>query len=137
MPDLIGAYRPISGVPDEMVAPDGTVKPGWFKFMSALDALGAEELTNRFQHADQYLRDAGVFYRMYDGLEQGERDWPLEPGTRTIDDLVTAIGADEALLADALNEKSVRFIVNEMVAARDASIGDEDEIAFLPPVSGG
>ncbi|HCO55575.1 MAG TPA: hypothetical protein DIT93_11220, partial [Pelagibacterium sp.] len=77
MPDLIGAYRPISGVPDEMVAPDGTVKPGWFKFMSALDALGAEELTNRFQHADQYLRDAGVFYRMYDGLEQGERDWPL------------------------------------------------------------
>ncbi|MCK5750024.1 MAG: MoaD/ThiS family protein [Oricola sp.] len=66
-----------------------------------------------------------------------ERDWPLEPGTRTIDDLVTAIGADEALLADALNEKSVRFIVNEMVAARDASIGDEDEIAFLPPVSGG
>ncbi len=50
---------------------------------------------------------------------------------------MTAIGADEALLADALNEKSVRFIVNEMVAARDASIGDEDEIAFLPPVSGG
>lgn len=77
MPELIGAYRPISGVPDEMVAPDGTVKPGWLKFMSALDALGAEELTSRFQHADQYLRDAGVFYRMYDGLEQGERDWPL------------------------------------------------------------
>ncbi|SDG52450.1 circularly permuted type 2 ATP-grasp protein [Pelagibacterium luteolum] len=77
MPDLIGAYRPISGVSDEMVAPDGTVKPGWLKFMTALDALGHEELTDRFQHADQYLRDAGVFYRMYDGLEQGERDWPL------------------------------------------------------------
>ncbi len=66
-----------------------------------------------------------------------EREWPLEPGTRTIDDLVTAIGADEASLGEALNEKSVRFIVNEMIAARDASIGDEDEIAFLPPVSGG
>ncbi len=77
MPDLIDRYRPISGVPDEMIAPDGSVKAGWLPLMNALDALGAEELTSRFQHADQYLRDAGVFYRMYDGLEQGERDWPL------------------------------------------------------------
>ena len=77
MPDLISAYRPIAGVPDEMVAPDGTVKPGWVSLMSSLDRLGPDELTARFQRADQYLRDAGVFYRMYEGSEQGEREWPL------------------------------------------------------------
>lgn len=77
MPDLISAYRPVSGVPDEMVGADGTVKPGWLAFMSALDALGREELTSRFQRADQYLRDAGVFYRMYEGNGLGEREWPL------------------------------------------------------------
>ena len=77
------------------------------------------------------------FGRLADAAGGRERDWPLPPGTRTIDDLVMALGAGEASLADALNEKSVRFIVNEMVAPRDASIGDEDEIAFLPPVSGG
>lgn len=77
MPDLISAYRPVSGVPDEMVGADGTVRPGWLDFMSALDTLGHEELTSRFQRADQYLRDAGVFYRMYEGSEQGEREWPL------------------------------------------------------------
>lgn len=77
MPDLISAYRPIAGVPDEMVGPDGSVKPGWTTLMAALDTLGHEELTSRFQRADQYLRDAGVFYRMYQGSEQGEREWPL------------------------------------------------------------
>lgn len=77
MPNLISAYRPIAGVPDEMVAPDGTVRPGWLGFMSALDRLGPEELTARFQRSDQYLRDAGVFYRMYEGSAQGEREWPL------------------------------------------------------------
>ncbi|XKG97551.1 circularly permuted type 2 ATP-grasp protein [Pelagibacterium halotolerans] len=77
MPDLIASYRPISGVPDEMVAADGTVMPGWLDLMHTLDRLGADELTARFQRADQYLRDAGVFYRMYEGSEQGEREWPL------------------------------------------------------------
>lgn len=75
--DLISRYRPISGVPDEMVAPDGSVRPGWAAFMEQLSALGPDALTARFQHADQYLRDAGVFYRMYGGADQGEREWPL------------------------------------------------------------
>lgn len=77
MPDLISTYRPISGVPDEMVAPDGSVRPGWIALMSALSAMGAEERATRFRNADQYLRDEGVFYRMYGGNGQGERDWPL------------------------------------------------------------
>jgi hypothetical protein len=29
--------------------------------LGALDELGSEELTGRFQRADQYLRDAGVY----------------------------------------------------------------------------
>jgi len=77
------------------------------------------------------------FGKLADAAGGRVRDLPLTPGTRTIDDLVSALGAEEESLAAALNEKSVRFIVNEMVAARDAPIGDEDEIAFLPPVSGG
>ncbi len=31
----------------------------------------------RFARADQYLRDAGVFYRVYDGAGATERAWPL------------------------------------------------------------
>jgi uncharacterized circularly permuted ATP-grasp superfamily protein/uncharacterized alpha-E superfamily protein len=60
-----------------MIDPDGNIRPGWSELMSAFDALGPTELAARFERADQYLRDAGVFYRKYDGAEGKERDWPL------------------------------------------------------------
>jgi len=77
------------------------------------------------------------FGKLADAAGGRSRDLSLAPETQTIDDLVSALSAKEAALASALNEYSVRFIVNEMIASRDAAISDEDEIAFLPPVSGG
>ena len=65
------------------------------------------------------------------------RDLPLGAGVKTVSDLIGAMTAEDDALGDALSEKSVRYIVNETIAAHTASIGDEDEIAFLPPVSGG
>ena len=55
--------------------------------------------------------------------------------TRTVADLIGALGRGEADLGAALSDRSVRFIVNEMMAQADAPIADEDEIAFLPPVN--
>jgi len=37
----------------------------------------------------------------------------------------------------ALRDRSVRIAVNQIVAREPAAIADGDEIAFLPPVSGG
>lgn len=74
---LIAGYRPQPGVPDEMMDADGNIRPGWSELMAAFDTLGPTELKTRFERADQYLRDAGVFYRKYDGAEGKERDWPL------------------------------------------------------------
>lgn len=76
-PSIIADYRLLPGVPDEMLDPSGALRPGWDKLMAAFDALGPEELASRFERADQYLRDAGVFYRKYDGAEGKERAWPL------------------------------------------------------------
>ncbi len=76
-PSIIADYRLLPGVPDEMIDPSGTIRPGWDKLMSSFDALGPTELAARFERADQYLRDAGVFYRKYDGAEGKERAWPL------------------------------------------------------------
>ena len=67
----------LPGVPDEMIDPTGTVRPGWATLIAAFDELGPDELAARFERADQYLRDAGVFYRKYDGAEGKERAWPL------------------------------------------------------------
>ena len=76
-PSLIADYRLQPGIPDEMIDPAGNLKPGWAQLMAAFDRLGPAELATRFERADQYLRDAGVFYRKYDGAEGKERDWPL------------------------------------------------------------
>ncbi|MFC0012861.1 circularly permuted type 2 ATP-grasp protein [Devosia nitrariae] len=74
---LIEDYALLPGVPDEMIDADGNLRPGWAALMTAFDTLGPEELAARFERADQYLRDAGVFYRKYDGAEGKERAWPL------------------------------------------------------------
>ena len=76
-PSLVADYRLLPGIPDEMIGPDGAVRPHWQRLIEALDRLGPGELAHRFERADQYLRDAGVFYRKYDGAEGKERAWPL------------------------------------------------------------
>ena len=76
-PSLIADYQLLPGIPDEMIDPAGNVRPGWSTLMAAFDRLGPTELAARFERADQYLRDAGVFYRKYDGAEGKERAWPL------------------------------------------------------------
>jgi uncharacterized circularly permuted ATP-grasp superfamily protein/uncharacterized alpha-E superfamily protein len=77
LPGLVAGYRPLAGIPDEMMDAEGNIRPGWRELIDAFEALGTEELTARFERADQYLRDAGVFYRKYDGAEGKERAWPL------------------------------------------------------------
>ena len=62
---------------DEMLAPDGTVKPVWAAFFDHLSKLTPEGLAWRFARGDQYLRDAGVLYRQYDESLSTEREWPL------------------------------------------------------------
>jgi len=85
-PSIIAEYRLQPGVPDEMIDPAGNIRPGWSDLMSAFDALGPTELAARFERADQYLRDAGVFYRKYDGAEGKERAWPLSHVPLLIDE---------------------------------------------------
>src|SRR4051812_48458884 len=76
-PGLISGYRPLPAIPDEMIDGAGNIRPGWAQLLAGFDELGPEGLTARFERADQYLRDAGVFYRKYDGAAGKERAWPL------------------------------------------------------------
>lgn len=64
-------------------------------------------------------------------------NWALPADVRKISGLINAIATEDKTLGDALKARSVRVVVNEKVAERDAAIADGDEIAFLPPASGG
>jgi len=74
---LLSGYHPIPGVADEMVDAEGQPRAGWADLVQALDAMPSKERTERFARADQYLRDAGVYYRVYDNDGAREREWPL------------------------------------------------------------
>lgn len=74
---LLDAYQPVPGAFDEMVDQNGNARPAWAFFVNALERLGTDELARRFGRADQYLRDAGVYYRVYGRRGESEREWPL------------------------------------------------------------
>ncbi|WP_230980222.1 circularly permuted type 2 ATP-grasp protein [Oryzicola mucosus] len=113
---LLAGYRPLDGVPDEMVDAAGETRPVWKPFIAALDALGPDELSRRFARADQYLRDAGVYYRVYDNVGTNEREWPLahvpmlidEPEWRTISaGLVQRAELFESIVADIYSDNTL------------------------------
>jgi uncharacterized circularly permuted ATP-grasp superfamily protein/uncharacterized alpha-E superfamily protein len=74
---LLSGYRPLAGIFDEMMAEDGKVRPHWGPFLTMLASLGTEEINRRFDVADRYLQDSGVFYRVYGDPAGAERPWPL------------------------------------------------------------
>jgi uncharacterized circularly permuted ATP-grasp superfamily protein/uncharacterized alpha-E superfamily protein len=74
---LVSGYRPLSGVFDEMMDADGRLRAHWLPYLSMLSGLDGDEINRRFASADRYLRDSGVFYRVYEDPTGVERPWPL------------------------------------------------------------
>jgi len=74
---LLKAYRPFADVSDELLYPDGRVRPVWRPFLDHLSALSPDEIAERFARGNQYLNDAGVYFRQYGQDGANEREWPL------------------------------------------------------------
>lgn len=68
-------YRPRPGVPDEMIGPDGAIRPAWDRFLDRLADLAEDEVSARFAAAARHIHNSGMAYRVYG--EAAERDWPL------------------------------------------------------------
>ncbi|MBI1416406.1 MAG: hypothetical protein GC146_04210 [Limimaricola sp.] len=75
----VSNYRPFPGVMDEMIGPDGEMRPHWAGLMAHLTGREPEALAADVARGEQYLRDAGVFFRAYGRNEQAARDWPFSP----------------------------------------------------------
>jgi len=76
-PALLAGYAPQPGVADELLDAAGRMRPVWAPFIAQLDALPPEDIAARLARGEQYLRDAGVYFRLYSGGPVQERDWPL------------------------------------------------------------
>lgn len=68
----------------------------------------------------------------------GEEDYALRAGIRTIADLVDALRARGPGYAEAFRDTArLRAARNQEHVPFDSPVGDDDEIAFFPPVTGG
>ena len=76
-PGLIEGYDPPNGVADELLRRDGSLRPVWKPLIRLLSSLTPDALDQRLARGDQYLSDAGVYYRQYSEGKSTERAWPL------------------------------------------------------------
>lgn len=74
---LLANYIIQPGVPDELLDASGAVRPVWNEFLSYLSQITPEDFRHKLARGDQYLRDAGVYYRQPEEGISAERDWPL------------------------------------------------------------
>jgi uncharacterized circularly permuted ATP-grasp superfamily protein len=70
-------YRPLPGVPDELLDPTGRPRDYWLDFLGDFAEYEDGEFKSRFSLATRHIRDTGVSYRIYG--EENERSWPINP----------------------------------------------------------
>jgi molybdopterin synthase sulfur carrier subunit len=67
----------------------------------------------------------------------GWRERTLDPAPATLSALRAQLAHDDAALGEALAGKGVQAAVNKTLTREDVTLQPGDEIAFLPPMSGG
>jgi molybdopterin synthase sulfur carrier subunit len=67
----------------------------------------------------------------------GWRERTLEPAPASLSALRDQLAREDAALGQALAGKGVQAAVNKTLARGDVALHACDEIAFLPPMSGG
>ena len=76
---LLDGYQARNGlVHDELITPDGGLRPHYDTFVRSLETLGRHELASRWENAKRAIRDNGVTYNVYGDPEGVDRPWTLD-----------------------------------------------------------
>lgn len=67
----------------------------------------------------------------------GWRERTFDPPPATLSGLRALLSKDDPALGEALAGKGVQAAVNKVLTRDDLALNPGDEIAFLPPMSGG
>jgi hypothetical protein len=78
--DAAWSYQPDSALYDELLAPDGQIRPHWQTLVDSLAGIGTEGLSERWREGQRLIRNHGMTYNIYGGDPQSpDRPWPLDP----------------------------------------------------------
>lgn len=73
------SYRPGEGSYDEMVDAKGHLRSGWDTFLRALEKLGSDQLSRRWEQVRRLIRENGVTFNVYGADDGMDRPWHLDP----------------------------------------------------------
>ncbi len=65
------------GIPDEMLDAQGRLRPCWAPLIDHIEGLGPRGFPAAIARGEQYLREAGVFFRTFGTTPDTARDWPF------------------------------------------------------------
>lgn len=71
-------YRPVPGVYDEMVLPNGELRPHWKTFGSFLAQCDPADFRSRAEMIQRLLADHGATYNIYNDGQGSVRPWALD-----------------------------------------------------------
>jgi uncharacterized circularly permuted ATP-grasp superfamily protein/uncharacterized alpha-E superfamily protein len=75
---LAGRYVPRDLSLDEMIAPDGSLRPVWKSFISGMDDLGPSHVESRWDYARRLIRENGITHNVYGAPDGMARPWNLD-----------------------------------------------------------
>jgi uncharacterized circularly permuted ATP-grasp superfamily protein len=71
----VKGYRPEAGSYDEMLLPNGELRPHWKTFGSFLNQCSEDDFSSRSASIQRLLHDHGVTYNIYDDAQGSSRPW--------------------------------------------------------------
>ena len=78
-PPLADTYTRLADVYDEMMLPDGGVRPHWQSLLNGLGQFSDSELQHMWDTADRLVRENGTTYNVYGDAVQSVRPWRMDP----------------------------------------------------------
>ena len=76
---LADNYHPPEGGYDEMLTPEGHVRPGWVDFLKTFEFMGQKVLDSRWKSLRRLLRENGVTFNMQSSKSGLDRMWDFDP----------------------------------------------------------
>src|SRR5580692_3890928 len=63
---------------DEMIEPDGALRPHWRMLVTLLDEIGPEGMIRRWEQARRLIRENGITHNVYGDPDGLDRPWKLD-----------------------------------------------------------
>ncbi|MCA9229517.1 MAG: circularly permuted type 2 ATP-grasp protein [Planctomycetales bacterium] len=77
-PGFLSGYQSVRTGFNELLTPDGRVRPLWDRFIPMIERLQKGEFERRWRHSQRLIRENGITYSPYGDPDANARPWELD-----------------------------------------------------------